>query len=310
MPRVDVDVDVHVDVDEDVDMLPPPDRSPRLVVVGPVFFEVFPPAGVVAVPGEERYVDRIPVALGGSLNPASVARALGIDVTLVYPAGDGILDAAIAATVARLGIRSLTWPARPDPFLSLVYSTPSDRGFVSHGDLDALPRCPELPFGDWVHVGGVKEAYAFPARVADVRARGARIAVTGCWSPSDLARLAGERNRPWDLLILNRKEAAFATGDADHAPRQLAGCAADVVITDGANGAFGTVGGQRVEIAAGEATVVDLTGAGDAFAAGLVVGRMRGLGPSDALELAARVAARIIGRHGGVVMEPATLAGL
>ncbi len=297
-------------MDVDVNAFPPPASRPRLVVVGPVFFEVFPPAGVVAVPGEERYVDRIPVALGGSLNPASVARALGLDVILVYPAGDGILDAAIAATVARLGIRAVTWPSRPDPFLSLVYSTSSDRGFVSHGDHDALPRCPELPLGDWVHVGGVKEAYAFPARIADVRARGARIAVTGCWSPPDLARLAGERNRPWDLLILNRKEAAVATGATDPAPERLAECAADVVITDGAQGAVGVIDGARVDVAANEATVVDLTGAGDAFAAGLLVGRMRGLAPRDALELAARVAARIVGRHGGVVMDASALKDL
>jgi sugar/nucleoside kinase (ribokinase family) len=284
---------------------------PSLTVVGPVFFEVFlPPDDVRARPGEERYVERIPVALGGSLNPASVAAALGADVTLLYPAGDGILDAAVAAAVARMGIRAVTWPSRPDPFLSLVHAFDGDRGFVSHGDMDALARCPAIPVADWAYVGGVKEAFAVPDRVAEVRAKGARVAVTGCWSPPDLARLASVRGRPWDLLVLNRREAEAAAGDADAAPGRLAGCAPDVVVTDGAAGAFGRVGGEDARSDGVAAEVVDLTGAGDAFAAAMVVAAMRGLAPADRLAFACRVASRVVGIHGGTVMDGGIFAGI
>jgi sugar/nucleoside kinase (ribokinase family) len=55
---------------------------------------------------------------------------------------------------------------------------------------------------------------------------------------------------------------------------------------------------------------VDLTGAGDAFSAALVVARLRGLGPDDGLAFAHRVAARVVGLHGGLVADPAVLAGL
>ncbi|MBM4397499.1 MAG: hypothetical protein FJ087_17660, partial [Deltaproteobacteria bacterium] len=185
-----------------------------LAVVGPVFLEVFVP-DVRHSPGEERYVARIPVALGGALNPASVAAALGMDVRLLHPAGDGLLDAAIRAAVRRLGIVSATWPSRDDPFVSLVFSDPSDRGFVSHGDMGCFGRCPPIPAADWVYVGGISEAYALAERVAGARAAGARVATTGCWSPDDLARLRFETAPRWDLLVLNRREAGIAMGDRE-----------------------------------------------------------------------------------------------
>ena len=50
------------------------------------------------------------------MNAASVAAALGIDVTLVHPSGGGMVDLAAEALMLRLGIRSVTWPSRPDPF--------------------------------------------------------------------------------------------------------------------------------------------------------------------------------------------------
>lgn len=282
-----------------------------LTVVGPIFFEVFlPPPEVRSAPGEERYVDRIPVGLGGALNAASVARALGMEVTLVHPAGQGLLDAAARWALDRLGIRSLPWPARDDPYLSLVFSDPQDRGFVSHGDHEALSRCPEIPLADWVHVGGIKEAYAVPDRVAEVRARGARVCVTGCWSPPDLDRLGAETVLRWDLLILNRKEAERATGTVDGAPARLAVAARSVLVTDGERGAFGILEGQAVRVAAAPGTVVDLTGAGDAFSAGLVAALSRGLRGNDAVGFANRVAGRVIGLHGGVVMDPRVLAGV
>jgi sugar/nucleoside kinase (ribokinase family) len=284
---------------------------PTLTVVGPVFFEVFvPPADVRATPGEERYVERIPVGLGGALNAASVARALGLDVTLVHPAGEGLLDAAARWALDRMGIRSVPWPARDDPYLSLVFSDANDRGFLSHGDHEALSRCPQIPAADWVHVGGIKEAYAVPDRVAEVRANGAKVCVTGCWSPPDLDRLAAETERRWDLLVLNRKEAERVARYADMALTRLSAAATSVVITDGDRGAFGMLEGTGVRAPAEAVPVTDLTGAGDAFSAGLITALTRGLRGNDAIAFANCVASRVIGIHGGVVMDPGILAGL
>lgn len=280
-----------------------------LTVVGPVFFEVFLPPGLHPVPGEEHSVGTIPVGLGGVLNSASVAAGLGVPVTLLHPAGDGVIDAAVAATTARLGIRTLTWPSRSDPFVSLVFSDQGDRGFLSASDLGCLPACPAIPPATWVHVGGLIEARAFPARVAEVRAAGARVAVSGCWAPDLLATLAREAGRPWDLLVLNRKEAELAAG-VGATPLDFAGAATDVVITNGPEGANAWVDGRAFHVPAVPTRVVDATGAGDALMGGLLAGRLFGMEPEAAVRLGVEVASRVLTIHGGVVLDRGLLAGL
>ena len=54
----------------------------ELCVAGLVYFEVFVPGGVIPPPGEELFVDNLRLGLGGALNTASVAAALGLDVVL------------------------------------------------------------------------------------------------------------------------------------------------------------------------------------------------------------------------------------
>ena len=103
-----------------------------LGVVGLVFFEVFVPADVDwPQQGEENFVDRLPVGLGGALNTASVAKALGARVALISPRGDGLTDLMIRAAVQRLGVEDHPWPGPPDPGITLVRSTPHDRAFIS-----------------------------------------------------------------------------------------------------------------------------------------------------------------------------------
>jgi sugar/nucleoside kinase (ribokinase family) len=285
---------------------------PRLTVVGPIFFEVFLPVlDPLPAPGEERYVDSIPTGFGGEMNAASVAAALGVDVTLVHPSGGGMVDLAAEALMHRLGIRSVSWPSRPDPFLSLVFSDGHDRAFLSAGDHACLDHVPEIPVAPWVHVGGVKEAYTVPGRVAEVRAKGAKIAVSGCWSAPHLDLLGRERGQPFDLLVVNRREAEVATGlCAEDAVARLTGASVDVVVTDGPLGAFGILDGAAVRVPALPVPVVDLTGAGDSFITGLIVARLRGMSAPDALTFAAVVASRIVGIRGGTVIDPSLLADL
>jgi len=288
------------------------DRGLRLTVVGPVFFEVFLPGrDPWPDPGEERYVEAIPTGFGGALNAASVAAALGVRVTLVHPFGGGPTEWAARHLMRRLGIREVRWPCRPDPFVTLVIPG-EDRSFLSAGDDGCLGRCPSIPADPWVLIGGVKEAFRNPGRVRQVRARGARVCTTGCWSPPDLERLGALSDVPFDLLVLNRREAEGATGrtGSEAVGRLRDRAAREVVVTDGGAGAFGWMEGREVRVEAVPAAVADLTGAGDAFTAGLLVGLLRGWPAERALGLAARVAARVVGIRGGCVTDPTLLAGL
>lgn len=282
----------------------------ELCIAGLVYFEVFVPGGRMPPPGEETFVEGIRLGLGGALNTASVAAALGLQVGLAYPRGQGLSDEAIAQRIEQLGIASLTWPAGNDPAVSLVFSGADDRSFVSAANFAALSTSPALPDARWIHVPGLLEAHYLAEPLARARANGARISVSGSWAPIELARLGRFSHTPWDLLILNDKEAVLAGGSAQQAPERLQGAATSVIVTTGAQGAFGWLEGRPVRAAAVLSAAQDFTGAGDAFCAGLLASLLRGSGGDAALHLGCQVAARLLTQVGGVVNNPALLADL
>lgn len=281
-----------------------------LVVAGFAYLEVYVPPHPPVPTGQERFVDGIALGLGGALNTASVAAALGVPVTLCVPAGKGIADLALAAQAVRLGIKLAALPGRDDPAISLVFADAHDRSFVSSADFAALGQVGQLPAADWIFVPGLEEAAQLAAPLARARANGARVAVSASWNEARLAQLATISGTPWDLLVLNEKEAEAACGDSDAAPRLLAGAAGSVIVTMGPHGARGTLGGVSFSTPAAPAAVVDTTGAGDAFCGGLLAALLRGLAPAAALHMAARAAAIILEQRGGMLTAPDRMAAL
>ena len=285
-----------------------------LVVVGMAYFEVFVPPHRPVAPGEELFVDGMQLALGGALNTASVAAALGLKVTLCVPMGQGLVDQAIALLAARLGITLVPIPTRDNPAISLVFSDASDRSFVSSADLDALTSLARLPSARWIHVPGLEEASRLAGPLALARSEGARISVSGSWSALQLERLALRADPvhapAWDVLILNEKEALAACGDVANAPDLLAGAAHSVLVTVGAKGVFGVLGGAPLQVLAAATPVRDPTGAGDAFCGGLIAALLQGATPFQALRHGSRSAARILGQTGGVVTDAAIMEDL
>lgn len=284
--------------------------STKLCVVGLVYFELDVTSAVhalsTAVPGQEVFVERLPARLGGALNPASVARALGCEVTLCHPSGLGATDRAVGAVIADLSIETRTWPATDDPAISLVVRSDGNRSFVSAADLALLAACPKLPAARWVHVPGLHEAEVLAPQLRAARERGSKVSVSGSWVPSSLTRLSGVARSAapeptgWDLLLLNADEASCIAGDRRDWPK-LRALANEVVVTDGDRGAtlFSPGGAEHVD--ARPTTVVDATGAGDAFAAGFLVGRLRASSDRAALELGAAAASEVLGLQGGVL---------
>ena len=281
-----------------------------LVVVGMAYFEVFVPPHVRPAPGEELFVEGIALALGGALNTATVAAALGLQVTLCVPMGNGIVDHAVAALAQRLGITLVPLATGDNPAISLVFSDARDRSFVSTADLDALAGVERLPPSAWVHVPGLEEADRLAGPLALARGGGARISVSGSWSPRQLDRLAARSDCAWDLLVLNEKETLAACGDVAGAPERLAGAAQSVLVTLGADGACGRLDGAVLRVPAPAAQVVDPTGAGDALCAGVLAGLVRGATPEAALRHGTRAAARILSQTGGLVTDPLIMADL
>jgi sugar/nucleoside kinase (ribokinase family) len=282
----------------------------ELLVVGMCYLDVLVPRTAPPPPGEELFVDAIELSFGGAANTASVAAALGLQVTLCAPAGCGIADLALRALAERLGIALDALPSSDDPAISLVFADARERTFVSAADFSALERLKHLPEAPWIHVPGLEEAARLAGPLARARAAGSRVAVSGSWQPGRLAQLAWQPEVLWDLLVLNDKEAEAACGDVAQAPRMLAACARSVVVTLGAAGAFGVFDGAPVRVAARAVEVLDPTGAGDAFCAGLLAALMRGLAPAAALRFGASAASHLLQQAGGLLQDPLRIAAL
>lgn len=279
-------------------MTEPPAPS-RVVVAGMVFFEIdVDGEDFVVEPGRERFVHRMGLGFGGALNSASILRALGLDVALAYPSGEGIADHAIGRAVETLGLTGRTWRAPDDPAISLVLNHPTDRAFVTAADFASLTECPDLGVCAHVHVPGLEEAHALAPRLFEARRRGASVSVSGSWAPNRLVSLLTDEV-PWTLLVLNEAEARTAAGSVDAALSDITQVL-DVVVTLDDRGAVGRVDGVRFAVPARSVEVHDHTGAGDAFAAGFIAARLAKMTGAEAAAIAVEVAARQLMTRGGV----------
>jgi sugar/nucleoside kinase (ribokinase family) len=116
-------------------------------------------------------------------------------------------------------------------------------------------------------------------------------------SPEFLDHAAGA-----GLLLPNADEARMLSGEGDpeRAARALATRFGEVVVTLGPDGALWTDGRESVRAdAVPVKAAVDSTGAGDAFAAGLLAARLEGADPAGALSAGARLAAEAVSRPAG-----------
>ena len=120
--------------------------------------------------------------------------------------------------------------------------------------------------------------------------------------------LAGEAGQPVlaaaalaGTLLANRDEAAALTGRRDPAAaaRLLAARVGTAVVKCGAGGVVVCTGaGRPLPVPAPATTVVDVTGAGDACAAGYLLARAAGADPPEAAGAATLLAARAVSSDG------------
>jgi sugar/nucleoside kinase (ribokinase family) len=102
------------------------------------------------------------------------------------------------------------------------------------------------------------------------------------------------------LLFSNADEAAVFTGtaDLDAAAGALGRRCGEAIVKCGADGAVWSDGTQVVRVPAEPVRVVDSTGAGDAFAAGVLAARRTGAAPEAAVRAGHALAARAVARPG------------
>jgi ribokinase len=161
-----------------------------------------------------------------------------------------------------------------------------------------------LEAGSHLHVSG----YALlrdGSRAAALSAmdRAGAVGMSVSVDPSSAALLSGglrQLGKGVGLLLPNGLEARTLTGLADPlaAARVLAESFPEVVVTLGEDGALWTDGDELIRVPAAAAAVVDTTGAGDAFAAGLLAARLRGADVDEAVSAGCVLAARAVATAG------------
>ena len=252
-----------------------------LVAVGEVLVDVL--LGELA-PGEARHAPVRLRAGGTAVNAALAAAAAGAHAAVVGRVGDDAAAGLIRARLAAAGVEPLLAvdPALPTGTFAEA-SVGGERAVVAdRGATDAL-ESGDLPAveADAVLVSGYLLFHDRTHRVANaaLRAFGARLAgaTGGTSSLVDRGRLADV-----DVLVVNAREADALTGlAAEAAALELAREVEIACVTLAADGAV-AARGSRVERVAG-AEREDTLGAGDAFAALLLIGLARGSDLADAL---------------------------
>ena len=145
---------------------------------------------------------------------------------------------------------------------------------------------------------------AFEAAAAAAHAAGRKVAITLSdsfvvhrWRAELLAFIEASA----DIVLANEGElhALFETEDFDHAAAHLGRIVEVAAVTRGEKGSVIFRGDERVEVAAFPVEkVVDTTGAGDQYAAGVLLGLARGLSLAEAGALGSLAASEVIAHWG------------
>jgi ribokinase len=270
-----------------------------ILVVGDVMVDI-----VAVLPGELARGSDTPAAIehhfGGS--GANVAAWLG---------SHGLLAARIGADAfGEAAVAGLAGPIERDAERAtgtcvVLVHPGGERTMIPDAGANDAVELRELPHADHAHFTGYGllrpgSRAAVRRAMGLARDRGMTISV----DPSSAAPLAAAPGfLDWvdgaQLLLPNADEARVLTGEADpeRAARALA-AGREVVVTLGRGGALWTDGERLARVRAEEVEAVDTTGAGDAFAAGLLAARAGGAEPEEALAAGCRLAAHAVARIG------------
>ena len=251
-----------------------------LVVLGDLMIDVIARASGPLARGSDTPASVSLEGGGSGANVAAWAAALGTPVCFACRVGDDLPGRRAVDTLLGGGVKvhAAVDRERPTGTCVVLVEPGGERTMLSDPGANDAPL-PEIPPGDHLHGVGdalVREGPRAGALAAIERAREAGMTVS--IDPSPLIRPGVLP--PVDLLLPNEREAASVDGE--------------MVVKLGAGGArWGDV-----HVPAEPVAVVDTTGAGDAFAAGLLSARLRGADREAALRAGCAAAARAVAQVG------------
>ncbi len=286
-----------------------------VVVVGDLATDVVVLLDGSPAPGSDRPATIRSRGGGAGANVAVHLARLGTPVTFAGCVGDDAAGTGLVAELAAAGVTPAVRTvagAATGTIVSLV-EPGGQRSMLADRGANLTLEPPDVPVpgpGGHLHLSGYSLFTPGP-RAAGLAALAAA-GVTGCTvsvDPASTGPLAGYGVERWladtaaaTLVLPNADEARLLTGCADPAAaaRALAARHPVAVVTLGADGALWADGERLVHRPAHRTTVVDTTGAGDAFTAGLLSVWLADPDgdPAAALEAGLARAAAVVARPG------------
>ncbi len=251
------------------------------------------PVDALPDPGGLALVDEVSLRGGGcALNTASALACLGLSVACVGKIGVDALGDFVAGLLDERGIdgslvlRDASVPTSAT--VALVDGT-GERTFLHAPGANGELRVDDLDLervlaARALHVGGALVMPALDGEptaelLAEARRRGVVTSLDTVWDATGRWRRLEPSLPHLDLLCLSETEARALSGGlgpADAAAWARARGAGTVAVKLGADGCHVDGDGFTGHVAARRVDVVDATGAGDAFAAGLIYARLQG----------------------------------
>ena len=283
-----------------------------VLLSGTVFFDiVFTGMDRLPQPGEELWSKGMGSSPGGIANLATAAARLGLRTGLVAGFGDDAYADWMWHTMAHEEGIDLTASRRFTDFhsaLTVSIAAEGDRAMVTHGH--------DLPEPLSSLIAGAPDARAAVVDLAGETSWWAQLAQrgslifadigfdeTGRWDVADLAPLTH-----CHAFTPNALEAmAYTrTESPDRAVRALAEMVPLAVVTDGAHGSYAidSSTGEEAFCPAVPVHAIDTTGAGDVFAAGLVLGTLAQWPLEQRLRFASLCSALAVQQFGGSLAAP------
>jgi sugar/nucleoside kinase (ribokinase family) len=290
----------------------PADPPLDVLLSGTVFFDiVFTGIDRLPQPGEELWSRGMGSSPGGIANLATAAARLGLRTGLVAGFGDDAYGDWMWQTLADEEGIDLSASRQFHDFhsaLTASIAAHGDRAMVTHGhDLpeplsSLIARAPAARAAG-VDLPGATSWWAELARGGALIFADIGFDATGRWDPADLAPLTH-----CHAFTPNAVEAtAYTRTDSPgKAVRALAEKVPLAVVTDGVDGAYAidSSTGEEAFCPAVPVHAIDTTGAGDVFAAGLVLGTLAQWPLEQRLRFASLCSALAVQQFGGSLAAP------
>ena len=281
-----------------------------VTIIGDAFVDILVP--IHSISRGETHYEEIGVSCGGTANVAVQVAKLGEGVKFIGKVGNDAMGFYFTENLKRQNVEVLTEVDEEHPTglcVSLVYEDGERTMIASRGANDYLDKsiveskAEEILVSRIVYFSGyslLENAEVIQDLMRRCKGKveiwfnpGAPNIITGLFSETV--------NSFVDVLILNLDEAKAMTGKEGTANimTELGGVTDLAVVSMGGNGCIVAKGKNWTTIPMDElSNGIDTTGAGDAFSAGFIVGRLRNTGNIECCRLANRVARNFLKEKG------------